>query len=144
MDFTKVKKPEDQKEKKKDGGNKKRKKKKKKDGDDDDGERSAGSPGSRVTSEPRIFRPHVQMMTISPQPTVVGATTREATVTAMTEKRYSASFSGNISWTHGITGKPSLLFGTLRGWHRPCSTRGNCVHMCDTCAPRRQSIPPRV
>eukprot|EP01043_Picozoa_sp_COSAG02_P014318 COSAG02_NODE_588_length_19902_cov_115.928900_21_plen_146_part_00 len=41
MDFTKVKKPEDQKEKKKDGGNKKRKKKKKKDGDDDDGERSA-------------------------------------------------------------------------------------------------------
>ena len=51
MDFSKVKKPEDQKEKKKEGGGKKRKKKKKKnDEGDDDGEcNTAGSGGRTLT-----------------------------------------------------------------------------------------------
>jgi hypothetical protein len=98
---------------------------------------------SHVDSELRITRSRVQKKKRRPQRVVEGATTRAAMVMAMIEKRYSASFSANTSWTHGTTGKLSLpSLGVLRGEHRFFSRLPPCP--CLTVCPRPQSLPPGV
>ena len=112
MDFTKVKRPEDQKDKKKEPGAKKRKKKKKK---NEEGEEEGACVRVKLVPSVR-FRSSLTpvpallcsarvggQMTMLRRTAEAAAMTRVVTVTATIARRFSVSSLASTLWTHGTT-----------------------------------------